>query len=147
MSPAPMLASPCPQGHNPSLGHANKDGLFSRGRRPCWRRSARKAIILRRATPTRPGFSRTAVAHVGVALPAKPYRFAGPRQQGRTIPAWPAPMLASPCPQSHNPSSCHANKAGIFPCRRRPCWRRPARKAIILRRATPTRPPGNPSGE
>ena len=62
------------------------------------------------------------------------------RQQDLPFPALPAPMLASPCPQSLNPSSGHANKARPFPRRRRPCWRRPPGRALILRRGTPTRP-------
>ena len=41
-------------------------------RRLSWRRPPRKALILRRATPSWPGFSRSAGASVGVALPAKP---------------------------------------------------------------------------
>ena len=52
----------------------------------------------------------------------------------------PAPMLASPCPQSLNSSSGHANKTRPFPRCRHPCWRRPAGRALILRRGTPTRP-------
>ena len=131
----------------PLAGHANKILLFPPCRRPCWRRPAGKALIHRRVTPTRPGFCRAAGAHVGVALPAKPYSFVGPRQQAPPFPALPTPMLASPCPQSLNPSSSHANKACPFPRYRRPCWRRPAGRALILRRATPTRPSGNPFGE
>ena len=119
------------------VGHWRND---YRCRRPCWRRPARRALILRRATPTSSAFSRVADAHVGVALPAKPYSFVGPRQQGPPFPALPAPMLASPCPQSLNPSSGHANKLRLFPRCRRPCWRRPPGKAIFFRRATPTSP-------
>ena len=37
-----------------------------------WRRPPRKTLILRRATPSWPGFSRSAGAFVGVALLAKP---------------------------------------------------------------------------
>ena len=37
-------------------------------------------------------------------------------------------------------SSVHANTPRLFPTCRRPCWRRPSRKAFALRRATPTRP-------
>ena len=77
-------------------------------------------------------------AHVGVALPAKPLFSVGPRQQGPPFPALPAPMLASPSRQSHNPSSGHANKPSPFPRCRHPCWRRPAGKAFVFRRATPT---------
>ena len=79
-------------------------------------------------------------AHVGVALLAKPLSSVGPRQQDPPFPTLPAPMLASPCRQSLNPPSGHANKARILPRCRRPCWRRPAGKAFVFRRATPTRP-------
>ena len=122
----------------PLAGHANKILLFPPCRRPCWRRPAGKALILRQATPTRPVLSRTAGAHVGVALPAKPLFSVGPRQQGLPFLALPAPLLASPCLQSLNPPSGHANKILLFPPCRRPCWRRPAGRALILRRATPT---------
>ena len=145
--PAPMLASPCPQSLNPSSGHANKACPFSRCRSPCWRRPPGKALILRRATPTSSAFSRAAGAHVGVALPAEPLSSVERRQQGPPFPALPEPMLASPCPQSLNPSSGNANKTRPFPRRRRPCWRRPPGRALIIRRATPTRPSGNPFGE
>ena len=138
--PAPMLASPSRQSHIPSSGHANKARPFPTCRRPCWRRPAGKALILRRATPTRPVLSRAAGAHVGVALPAKPLSSVEPRQQGAPNPAWRQPMLASPCRQSLNPSSGHANKTCPFPRYRHPCWRHPARRALTLRRATPTRP-------
>ena len=107
-------------------------------RRPCWRRPARRALILRRATPPRPALSRAAGAHVGVALPEKPLSSVGPRHQGPPFPALPAPMLASSCPQSLNPPSGHANKARPFPRCRRPCRRRPPGKAFVFRRATPT---------
>ena len=138
--PAPMLASPCRQSLNSSSSHANRAPRIPPGASPCWRRPAGKALILRRATPTRPVLSRTAGAHVGVALPAKPLSSVGPRQQDPPFPTLPAPMLASPCPQSLNPPSGHANKARILPRCRRPCWRRPAGRALILRRATPTSP-------
>ena len=78
-------------------------------------------------------------AHVGVTLPAKPLSSVGPRQQDPPFPTLPAPMLASPCRQSLNPPSGHANKARILPRCRRPCWRRPAGKAFVFRRTTPTR--------
>lgn len=56
-------------------------------------------------------------AHVGVTLPAKPLSSVEPRQQGPPFPATPAPMLASPCRQSLNPSSGHANKTVRKPIR------------------------------
>ena len=60
--------------------HANTPRLFPVRRHHCWRRPSRKAFALRRATPTRPGFSRPAGAHVGVDLPAKPLPFVESRQ-------------------------------------------------------------------
>ncbi len=60
--------------------------------------------------------ARSAGAFVGVALPAKPYSFV----------------------RKH-----HAYRLG--PVRRRLCWRRPPRKALTLRRVTPTWP-GRASG-
>lgn len=131
----------------PLAGHANKILLFPHCRRPCWRRPARKALIHHRATPTRPALSRAAGAHVGVALPAKPLPSVGPRQQGPPFLALPAPLLASPCLQSLNLSSGHANKLRPFPRCRRLCWRRPLGKALILRLATPTNTHGNLPGE
>ena len=122
----------------PLAGHANKARPFPRCRRPCWRRPAGKALIHRRVTPTKPGFCRAASAHVGVALPAKPLSSVEPRQQDPPFPTLPAPMLASPCRQSLNPSSGHANKLRPFPRCRRSCWRRPPGKAFVFRRATPT---------
>ena len=92
-----------------------------------------------RATPTSSALSRAAGAHVGVALPAKPLSSVEPRQQAPPFADLPAPMLASPCRQSLNPPSGHANKARPLPRCRRPCWRRPAGKAFVFRRATPTR--------
>ena len=76
-------------------------------------------------------------AHVGVTLPAKPLSSVGQRQQGPPFLALPAPMLASPSRQSLCLPSSHANKARPFPRRRRPCWRRPAGKVFVFRRATP----------
>ena len=123
-----------------SVGPRQQDPPFPTLRRPCWRRPTGKALIHRRVTPTRPGFCRAAGAHVGVALPAKPLSSVGPRQQDPPFPTLPAPMLASPYRQSLSPSSSHANKARPFPRHRRLCWRRPLGKALIIRRATPTRP-------
>ena len=114
----PMLASHCLQSLNPLSGHANKHRPFPRCRRPCWRRPARIALIFRRATPPRPALSHAAGTNVGVALPAKPLSSVEPRQQGPPFPALPAPMLASPCLQSLNSSSGHANKTV-----RKPTWR------------------------
>ena len=83
---------------------------------------------------------RSAGAFVGVALPAKPFTFIGPRQPGPDFPGPSAPLLASPSLQSLLPSSGHANLVRIFPVRRRLCWRRPPCKAFYIRRATPTWP-------
>ena len=78
--PTSMLASTSPQSLCPSSSHANTPRLFPVRRHHCWRRPSRKAFVLRRATPTRPGFSRPAGAHVGVALIAKPLSFVELRQ-------------------------------------------------------------------
>ena len=48
------------------------------------------------------------------------------------------PMLAPPRRQSLNPPSDHANRAPRIPPGADPCWRRPADKALVHRRATPT---------
>ena len=100
----------------------------------------RKAFVLRRATPTRLGFSQSAGIFVGADLSAKPLSFAEPRQHALGFSNLPAYLLASTFPQSLCPSSSHANKPRLFPTCRHPCWRRPSRKAFALRRVTPTRP-------
>ena len=66
--------------------------------------------------------------------------FVGSRQHAPAFSGLPVPMLASPFPQSLCSSSVHANTPRLFPVCRRLCWRRPLRKAFVLRRATPTRP-------
>ena len=121
--PAPMLAPCSPQGLITSSGHANMVRISQVCRCPCWRRPLRKAFVLRRATPTRPGFSRPAGAHVGADLSAKPLSFAEPRQHALGFSNLPAPMLASTFPQSLCPSSSHANTPRLFPTCRRLCWR------------------------
>ena len=137
---ASLLAPTSPQSLCPSSSHANTPRLFPTCRRQCWRRPSRKAFALRRFTPTRPGFSRPAGAHVGVALLARPYHFVRPRQHGPDFPGLSGPMLASPSSQSLYPSLNRANTPWVFPICRRLCWRRPSRKAFALRRVTPTRP-------
>ena len=62
--PAPLLAPCSPQSLCTSSGHANTARIFSACRRSCWRLVPRKAFVLRRATPTWPGFSRLAGALV-----------------------------------------------------------------------------------
>ena len=150
-----------------SSRHANRARIFRAGGRPCWRWPPRKVFVLRHATPTPAPFSsargspywrwpprtafvlrlvtptpvrfpRRADAHVGVGLPAKPLSFATPRQQGPYFPRRRSSMLASASRQSLCPSSRHANRARIFRAGGCPCWRRPPRKAFVLRHATPT---------
>ena len=110
--------------------------------------------------------SRPAPTHVGAAPPTKPYPTAGPRQQGARIPpgvspCWrrpagnplshrratptgnpdsrsPRPMLAPPRRQPLIPPSGHANRAPRIPLAADLCWRRPAGKALVHRRTTPT---------
>ena len=104
----------------------------------CWRRPSGKALYHRRATPTgRPKF-RPAADHVGAIPPAKPYITVGPRQQGATNSARRPTMLAPSRRQSHISLSGPANRAPKIPPGGRPCWRRPAGKAIYHRRVTPT---------
>ena len=77
---APMLASTSSRSPYPSPNRANTPWVFPICRRLCWRRLLRKAFVLRRATPTRPGFFRFAGIIVGVDLPAKPLPFVEPHQ-------------------------------------------------------------------
>ena len=135
-----MLASASPQSLSLSPRHANRARIFRAGRCPCWRRPPRKAFVLRLVTPTGPEFPAPAGAHVGVGLPAKPLSFATPRQQGPDFPRRRLPMLASASRQSLCPSPRHANRARIFSAGGCPCWRRPSRKAFVLRLVTPTGP-------
>ena len=57
-------------------------------------------------------------------------------------------LLAPPLRQSLNLPSGHANRAPQIPLGGRPCWRCPAGKALIYRRATPTgRPESRPAAD
>lgn len=90
--------------------------------------------------------SRSPPAHVGAAPSATPYPTVGPRQQGTPNPARRRPLLAPPRRQSLDPPSGHANRAPRIPLGAGPCWRHPAGKALIHRRATPTgRPESRPA--
>ena len=135
-----MLAPCSPQSLIPSSSHANIARVFPACRHPCWRLVPLKALFLRPVTPTWPGFSRPAAALVGALFSARPYSFARSRQHGSVFPGFPAPLLAPCSPQGLIPSSSHANIARVFPACRRPCWRLIPRKALSLRRATPTWP-------
>lgn len=110
--------------------------------RSCWRPPICYAffLVLRRATPTRPHFSRPGAAFVGVPFPATPYSSASPRQRRPTFPGRAPPLLASPSPRSLIPPSRHANTVRLFPGGHRLCWRLPPCYALFLRLATPTRP-------
>ena len=66
--------------------------------------------------------------------------FVGSRQHAPAFSNLPASLLASTSSQSPYPSPNRANTPWVFPICRRLCWRRPLRKAFVLRRATPTRP-------
>ena len=79
-SPA-MLAPSSLQSLISSPGHANMPRVFPGSRRSCWRLPLCEALFLHRVTPTGSGFSRAMPGHVGAVLPAKPYFFAGSRQQ------------------------------------------------------------------
>ena len=142
----PMLAWTSPQGLVLPSAHANSARIIPSRRRPCWRGPPRKALFHRQATPTVPGLSRAGAAHVGVGLPARPCSTVEPRQQGHRYPEPAPPVLAWASPQGLVPPSVHANRAWVFPSRRRPCWRRPPRKALFHRQATPTVPPLSRAG-
>ena len=133
-----LLAPSRRQSHISPSGHANRAPQIPPGGRPCWRRPAGKAIYHCRATPTGHPKSRPAADPVGAAPPAKPYITVGPRQQGAPNSARRPTMLALSRRQSLMPPSGHANRAPQIPPAGRPCWRRPAGKAIYHRRATPT---------
>ena len=105
--PASLLALTSSQSLCPSSSHANTPQLFPVCRRLCWRRPHRKAFTLRRAAPTRPGFSRFAGTHVGVDLPAKPLPFVELRQHAPAFPDLPASLLALTSSQSLCPSLSH----------------------------------------
>ena len=135
-----MLAWASPQSLCPSSRHANRARTFRAGGNPCWRGPARKAFVLRLATPTGPGLSAPAAAHVGVGLPAKPLSFVSSRQQIPDFLRRRQPMLAWASPQSLCPSPRHANIGAFSSACGSPCWRGPARKAFDLRLATPTGP-------
>ena len=134
----PMLAPPRRQSLDPPSGHANRAPRIPPGADPCWRRPAGKALSHRRGTPTGLPESHPAPAHVGAAPPTTPYPTVGPRQQGASNPARRRPMLAPPRRQPLIPPSGHANRAPRIPPGAGPCWRRPAGKALVHRRATPT---------
>ena len=141
----PMLAPPRRQPLIPPSEHANRAPRISLAAGPCWRRPAGKALIHRRATPTGNPESRPAPAHVGAAPPATPYPTVGPRQQGTPNPARRRPMLAPPRRQPLTPPSGHANRAPQISPGAGPCWRRPAGKTLVHRRATQTgRPESHP---
>ena len=136
-----MLAPPRRQSLIPPPSHANRPPRILLGGRPCWRRPAGKALSHRRPTPTGRPESCSAGAHVGAAPPAKPYPTAGPRQPVAPNPTRRPPMLALPRLQSLIPPHSHANKPPRILLGGRPCWRRPACKALSHRRLTPTGQP------
>ena len=133
-----MLAPLRRQSLIPPPGHANRPAKISPTGRPCWRPSAGKTLSHRRATPTVRPKSRLPAVHVGAPPPAKPYPTVGQRQQSAPNPACQPSMLALPRRQSLMPSSDHANRPPQISPTGRPCWRRPAGKALSHRRATPT---------
>ena len=108
-----MLAPSRRQSHISLSGPANRAPKIPPGGRPCWRWPSGKVIYHRRATPT-----------------------------GRPKTRLPPTMLAPPRRQSHISPSGPANRAPKIPPGGRPCWRRPAGKAIYHRRVTPTGRPG-----
>ena len=133
-----MLAVSPLQSLIPPLGHANRPARIPPAGRPCWRCPPCKALSHRRATPTGRPESRPAADHVGASPPAKPYLTVGPRQQSGPNLARQPTMLAPPRRQSLIPPPGHANRPAKILPGGRPCWRRPAGKALSHRRATPT---------
>ena len=130
----------------PTAGPRQQGARIPPGVSPCWRRPAGNPLSHRRATPTGNPDSRSPPTHVGAAPPATPYPTVGSRQQGAPNPARRRPMLAPPRRQSLSPPLGHANRAPRIPLAAGPCWRRPAGKALIHRRATPTgRPESRPA--
>ena len=125
-----VLAWASPQGLVLPSSHANKDRNFPCRRCSCWRGPPWKALLHRQATPTGGRFSSAGAAHVGVGLPGRPCCTVKPRQQEPEFPAPAPPLLAWTFPQSLVAPTSHANKDWNFPCRRRPCWRGPSRKAL-----------------
>ena len=81
----PLLAPPSPRSLIPPSGHANTARILPGGRRLCWRLPTRCVLFLRLVTPTRPSFSRTVAAFVGVSLPAAPYSSATPTRPGNFL--------------------------------------------------------------
>ena len=110
---------------------------------PTWCSTPRKALFLRRRAPrprAQQGFWRSGR---GASLPAKPYSFVRKHhayRPGRASGGWGVVLHR---PQSLIPPSGSTTPIGSV--RRRLCWRRPPRKALTLRRATPTWP-GRASG-
>ena len=98
------------------------------------KRAAAAALFLFRFQPRVTG-------HVGALHPASPCSSAWPRQPRRLFPGARPSMLAPCTPQALVPSSGRANPGAFFPARGLPCWRRPPRKPLFLRRATPTSAP------
>ena len=135
--PALLLASPSPQSLISSSGSTTSPGPIEPPATRTWCFTIRKALILRPEAPRLSAGPSLRRPGRGASLPANPYSFVRKHHAYRLGP--PAPLLASPSPQSLNSSSGHANQARNFPVRRRPCWRRPPRKTLTLRRATPTR--------
>ena len=79
---------------------------------------------------------------------AAPFRGAKSSQKFRAGACHRRILLAPPLRQSLNLPSGHANRAPQIPLGGRPCWRCPAGKALIYRRATPTgRPKSRPAAD
>ena len=135
---APMLAPRRRQSLIPPPDHANSPAQILSSGRPCWRCPAGKTLSHRLTTPTGWPKSRLPAVHVGAPPPAKPYPTVGSRQQSGPNPAWRPSMLAPPRRQSLIPPPDHANSPARISPGSRPCWRRPAGKALSHRRATPT---------
>ena len=97
--PASLLASTSPQILCLPSRRANMVKFFLVCWRHCWRRPPRKSFVLRRGTPTRLRFFRSAGVIVGVDLPANPLFSVGARQHASAYLDFPVPKNEITCIQ------------------------------------------------
>ena len=123
------------------LASGDPDGLSSG---PTWCLTARKALCLRPEAPRLSSGPSLRRPGRGASLPAKPYAFVRKHHVYRPGRASGDPDVVLHSPQSLMPSSGSTTPVGS--ALRRLSWRRPSRKTLTLRRATPTWP-GRASGD
>ena len=97
--PASLLASTSPQILCLPSRRANMVKFFLVCWRHCWRRPPRKSFVLRRGTPTRLRFFRSAGVIVGVDLPANHLFSVGARQHASAYLDFPVPKNEITCIQ------------------------------------------------